>query len=426
MSEATDALPAPQPQRRRRAWLGPGLMSGASDDDPSGIATYSQAGAGFGYGLLWVMVLCYPMMAATQEISARIGRVTGTGLAGNLRRHYPGWLLQSIVVLVFGANCINLGADLGAMGDVVSLVVGGPRFLYMLLFGMACVIVPALLSYDQYARVVKWSAVFLLAYFATAVTVDVPWGTVVRQTLMPSLRWDSGFAMMIVAVLGTSISPYMFFWQASLEGEDARRSQARAMRAEAAMGDLLRLKLDTYLGIGLAALIALAVIVTTAATLNRQGVTDIQTSAQAAAALRPVAGSLAQALFSAAIVGSGLMAVPMLAGSAAYAVAESRRWPRGLDRRPQQAPAFYSLIIGATAVGMLLNLAPIDPIKALILSSVINGIVAVPVLVMMMLLAGRSDVMGPLTVSRGLALVGWLTTIVMAVTAVATIVSALA
>ena len=411
-----------RPHRPRRrgflAFLGPGLITGASDDDPSGIATYSQVGAQFGYSMAWVMLFTWPLMAAIQEISARIGRVTGEGIAGNIREHYPRWLLLVIVALLLVANIINLGADLGAMGAALKLLLGGPAHFYVVGFAVVCALLEVFSRYEQYVRVLKWTAVSLFAYVATALAVDVPWGKVVINTLVPTLIWRTEYLVAIVAVLGTTITPYCFFWQSSEEAEDERIDPAahplRDAPGEASV-QMSRIRIDTYIGMGFSNLISLFIIITAAATLNAHGVTDIQTSAQAAEALRPIAGVFTFAVFAAGIIGIGLLAVPVLAGSAAYALGEALGWPTGLSRLPRDAKAFYGTIAVATLIGILINFVHLDPIKALFWSAVVNGVVAVPLMVVIMVMSRQPRVMGSFTISRPLWAMGWLTTAVMAV-----------
>ena len=402
--------------------LGPGLITGASDDDPSGIATYSQAGAQFGYALSWTMLLTYPLMAAVQMISARIGRTTGRGLAGNLRRHYPNWLLLAFVALLAGANTINIGADLGAMADSTALVLGGPKTLYVVLFGGLCIGLQVLLQYTRYVSFLKWLTLALLAYVATLFMVDVHWGEALRQFVLPSFTWKTEYIQMIVAVFGTTISPYLLFWQASQEAEDVRDLPERQiLKRSPHQGPeaLKRIELDTRIGMGVSNFIALAIILTTAATLNVSGVTDVETSAQAAAALRPIAGNYAATIFALGVLGTGLLAIPVLAGSAAYAVGEARGWPTGLAREPKEAKAFYVTIVVATVVGVLLNFTPINPIKALYWCAIVNGIVAVPVMALMMMMAANAKIMGQFTIGGWLTGLGWIATGVMAVAALA-------
>jgi NRAMP (natural resistance-associated macrophage protein)-like metal ion transporter len=406
----------------RRFWrgvlhvLGPGLITGAADDDPSGIATYSQAGAQFGFAMGWVMLLTWPLMAAIQEISARIGRVTGKGIAANLREHYPVSLLRVIIVLLLAANFINLGADLGAMGDALRLLIGGPRGLYVILFAALCAVLEIYSSYERYVKFLKWMTLSLFAYVAAALMVAVPWGEVVRNTFVPHILWQKDYIVMIVAVLGTTISPYLFFWQASEEAEDERLDPKKHPLIEApdeGSREIRRIELDTYVGMGLSNLIAFFIITTSAATLHQQGITDIQSADQAAQALRPIAGDFAFFIFALGILGTGLLAVPVLAGSAAYAVAEAMQWSAGLSYQPREAKRFYATIVGGTLVGLGINFIDINPIKALFWTAVINGVVAVPLMIVMMFLASRRDIMGGFVLPRWLWVFGWLATVAM-------------
>ena len=412
-----------QPKRPRLAEvMGPGLITGASDDDPSGIATYSQAGAQFGYNLGWTLLLTYPLMSAIQQISAWIGRVTGRGLAGNMRQHFPAWVLYGIVGLLVVANTLNIGADLGAMAAALQLLVGGPVLVYVALFGLASVALEVFVRYARYVSVLKWLTLSLFAYVACVFVVGVPWGEVAARMVAPHLTFSADYLTTIVALLGTTISPYLFFWQAGQEVENEKEAPgARPLvRAPAqAEGESIRIRLDTYVGMALSNLIALFIVITTAATLNAHGVTDIQTSAQAAEALRPIAGPFAFAVFAAGIIGTGRLALPVLAGSVAYGMGEAFGWHVGLARKPGKARAFYATIAAATAVGAALNLTAIDPVRALFWSAVVNGVVAAPVMVMMMLLASRTAVMGQFTIGPTLRVTGWLATAVMTVAAVA-------
>ncbi len=414
---------APRQPRKRGllAFFGPGLITGASDDDPSGIATYSQVGAQFGYGMTWVMLFSYPLMASMQEISARIGRVTGHGIAGSVRRYYSPWLVRSIVGLLLVANVINLGADLGAMGDALHLIIGGSAHLYVVLFAVFSAWLEIFSRYERYASILKWSTLALFAYVATILVVDVPWREVAYSTFVPSFSWQKDYIVAIVAVLGTTISPYLFFWQASEEAEDEQEEPAaRPLRDAPEQGpaEIHRIRLDTWVGMGFSNLVSFFIIVTTAATLHANGITDIKTSAQAAEALRPIAGALAFLAFAAGIVGTGLLAVPILAGSAAYAVGEALGWPTGLARRPLDAKAFYGTIVAATLIGILINFVDIDPIKALFWTAVLNGVVAVPLMAVMMVMTMQPQVMGDFVLPRPLWAMGWLSTGVMAVAVV--------
>jgi NRAMP (natural resistance-associated macrophage protein)-like metal ion transporter len=408
-----------RPRLRIWQWLGPGLITGASDDDPSGIATYSQVGAQFGYGMTWVMLFSFPLMAAIQEVCARIGRVTGEGIAGNLRRYYPAWLLRLMVGLLLVANVINLGADLGAMGDALYLVLGGaPKLLYVVLFGALCVGLEIFMQYRNYVNVLKWTTIALFSYFITAMVVDVPWLQVLHDTIVPSISLETKYIVSIVAVMGTTISPYLFFWQSSQEAEDERVDPLAHPLVDApseAPAEIRRIRIDTYLGMGFSNLISLFIIITAAATLGAHGITDIETSAQAAEALRPIAGEFAFLVFALGIVGTGLLAVPVLAGSAAYAVGEALQWPTGLARFPMEARAFYGTIAFATAVGVAINFVGVDPIKALFWTAVLNGVIAVPLMVVSMIMAMSRRVMGRFVLPKPLAVMGWLATAVMTV-----------
>ncbi len=414
--------------RRLLNALGPGLITGASDDDPSGIATYSQAGAQFGFAISWTMLLSYPLMTAIQEISARIGRTTGRGIAGNIRQCYPGWLVHVIVALLVVANTINIGADLSAMGDAVNFLVGGPPLLHVIVLAAICAALQIFISYARYASALRWLTLALFSYFATVMTVNVPWAEVARGLFIPTLSSDVAFWTMVVAILGTTISPYLFFWQASQEVEDLRASPNRETLRKAPQqfpAAVERIRIDTWLGMAFSNLVALAIIITTAATLHAGGVTDIQTSAEAAKALEPVAGPFASMVFALGIMGTGLLAVPVLAGSAGYALGEAFRWPVGLDRRPGRAKGFYATIALATMIGAALNFMGFSPIKALFWSAVINGVVSVPVMVIMMLIAGNRKIMGRFPVTGALRCVGWAATAAMALAALAMLVTSL-
>lgn len=406
---------------RLRDVMGPGLITGASDDDPSGIATYSQAGAQFGYGVGWTLLLTYPLMCAIQLISAQVGRVTGRGLAGNLRRHYPTSLLYPLVGLLVVANTINLGADLGAMAAALHLLIAGPVLLYIAAFAIGIVVAEVFMTYARYASVLRWLTLSLFAYVGTVFVVGVPWAIVAKNLVLPHISFDGGYLTVIVAVFGTTISPYLFFWQAGEEVENEKQdptAKPLIKAPEQAPVQMARMQLDTLVGMGLSNIIALFIMLTTAATLNAHGITNIQTSSQAAEALRPIAGRFAFTVFALGIIGTGLLAVPVLAGSAAYAVGESLGWRVGLAKRPGHAPAFYGVIALATLVGAALNFSPIDPIKALFWSAVINGVAAVPIMIMIMLMASRKTVMGAFALGPFLKIFGWLATAVMAAAAV--------
>jgi NRAMP (natural resistance-associated macrophage protein)-like metal ion transporter len=396
--------------------LGPGLITGAADDDPSGIGTYSQAGAQLGFGISWTMLVTLPLLVAIQEISARVGRVTGRGLAGNISRHYPGWLLQTIVALLFVANVVNIGADLGAMADVTRTLIGGPIKLYVLVFGTICVGAQIFVGYTAYVKCLKWLTLSLFAYVAALAAVEVPWGQALRGLVVPTIAWNGDFLTTLVAIAGTTISPYLFFWQAAEEAEDVRVRRQRSPLRRAwrqAPAAFARIRADTFAGMAFSNLIAISIMITTAATLNRHGVTNIETSVQAATALKPIAGKFASLIFAAGIIGTGLLGVPVLAGSAAYALAEGRRWPVGLGREPREAAAFYASLGIATLLGVGVNFTPLDPIKGLYWSAVINGAIAPPMMIILMLMTADRRVMGEFTIGRALRILGWLSTAAM-------------
>ncbi|WP_374285050.1 NRAMP family divalent metal transporter [Novosphingobium sp.] len=395
--------------------LGPGLVTGAADDDPSGIGTYSQVGAQFGFGLAWTMFFGFPLLASIQAICARIGATTGRGIAQNLRQHYPPAVLRVVVVLLLIANVINLGADLGAMGAALALLLPGKALVYTVCFGVVSVLLEVFLSYDRYARILKWTTLSLFSYVGVVFVAEVPWGTAVYDILVPRFTLDREHAMALVAIFGTTISPYLFFWQAGQEVEEQHRRHIKPLHVSprSAGPELRRIRTDTIVGMGFSHLVALFIIVATAATLHANGVRDIASAAQAAEALRPIAGDLAFALFAIGIIGTGLLAVPILAGSAAYAVSETFGWVEGLDRKPREAKAFYAVIALATAGGIALNFIGIDPMKALYWAAVVNGLLAPPLMVVTMLIARNRAVMGELAISRRLAFWGWLSTAVM-------------
>ena len=405
--------------------LGPGLITGASDDDPSGIGTYSQAGAQLGFSMGWTMLLTFPLMAAIQEISARIGRTTGHGIAGNLRRHYPNWLLQIIILPLFLANTINIGADLSGMADAARLLLGGPAFLYVLAFGLICVLGVVFVEYSRYVMVLKWLTLSLFAYVGTLFAANVPWPKAISG-LLPQFNWNTAFLTTLVAILGTTISPYLFFWQASQEAEDVKTEKRRKPLLRApwqAVNEFTRIRTDTLVGMAFSNLIALSIMITTAATLNQAGIKEIATSAQAAEALKPIAGKFASFVFAVGIIGTGLLAVPVLAGSAAYAIGEAWKWPIGLSKDPEDAVAFYSTVAAAGALGIALTLSPLDPIKALYWAAVINGVVAVPVMTVMMLMTRENRIMGKFVITGWLRWLGWVSTAAMAACVLAMIAS---
>ena len=406
-----------------RSWirrLGPGLITGAADDDPSGIGTYSQAGAQFGFDLLWTLLLTYPLMTAIQLVSARIGRVTGKGLASNMRGHYPRWLLYGAVILLVLANVINIAADLSAMGAAAGLLVRGPQQLYVVVLGGLSVVLQIFVPYDRYARLLKWTALALLAYVAVALIVPIRWSDVAVAIVRPRVSLTSDYLTTVVAVLGTTISPYLFFWQASQEVEEMRSVPGEGplrRLPHQAPAQLRRINFDTWVGMGVSNVIAFFIVLTAAATLHMHHV-DVKTSADAARALEPIAGRFAYVLFALGIIGTGLLALPVLAGSAAYAAAGSFRWRSSLALQLTLAREFYAVIALAIVGGVAITFMHFDPIRALYWSAVINGVTAVPIMIVMMFMAQSRRVMGEFAVSGPLAWGGWLATIAMAIAAV--------
>ena len=407
--------------------LGPGLITGAADDDPSGIATYSQAGAQFGYGLMWTMVLCYPLMSAVQLVSAHIGRVTGAGLANNLAGTFPKRFVGLLIGILLIANIINIGADLSAMAEAARLVAGGNEHAFVIGFAIVSTILQLFISYRRYSNILKWLTLSLFAYVAVLLVVRTDWPAALVGLVWPTnLGRDA--LLTIVALFGTTISPYLFFWQSSQEAEEIANSRHRPIKQEprSAKRQFQRMRFDTLAGMAFSNLISLAIIMAAAATLHREGVTQIGTAADAAQALRPVAGEFAFALFAIGIIGTGFLAVPVLAGSAAFAVAEIFGWKEGLEYQPQQAAGFYSIIVAASFVGVLIDWSPIDPMRALFWSAVLNGLAAVPLMVAMMVVVSRHQIMGRFTASRPLVILGWAATAVMAVASAAMLVTSLA
>ena len=401
--------------------LGPGLITGAADDDPSGIATYSQAGAQYGFGLLWTIVLTYPLMAGIQMVCARIGLVTGRGIANNMQRCYPIALTLPLIVLLLIANIINIAADLSAMSDALKLAIGGPRHFYSILIGSGCLLLQVFIPYHRYLPILKWLTLSLFAYVGTVFASHVDWSRVVSETLLPHISFDATYVLLVVGIFGTTISPYLFFWQAAEEVEDIADIPDRKSLIDhpaQAPTQLKRLTYDTLFGMGFSNIIAFFIMLTTAATLFPNGIHHIQSSADAAAALRPIAGDFAFILFALGILGTGLLAIPVLAGSAAYAVAELMKKPASLKLTVWSAKHFYAVIIIATLIGVGLDFSGIDSIKALIWSAVINGIVAVPLMIAVMHMASMQSIMGDFTVKGKTRLLGWAATALMTVTAV--------
>ncbi|HVJ35711.1 MAG TPA: divalent metal cation transporter [Terriglobia bacterium] len=401
--------------------LGPGLITGAADDDPSGIATYSQAGAQFGVNMLWTVVLTFPLMTAIQLISAEIGRVTGRGLAANMERVFPRQLVTLLVALLFIANTINIGADLAAMGAAARLVVGWDQHLLTVAFALLSLVFQIFVPYHRYVRYLKWLTLSLFAYVAVVLIVRIDWAEVGLRTVLPQMSFNRDTLTVIVAIFGTTISPYLFFWQSAEEVEEEELNHAGSLidHPGDAPRELRRIRRDTVIGMFFSNAIAYFIILTTAVTLHQQGITDIQTSSEAAQALRPLAGELTFILFSLGIIGTGLLAVPVLAGSVAYAFGESRGWKCGLENKPWEAVGFYTVLSLATLLGLAVDYSPLDPIKALFWSAVLNGVISVPIMIAMMIVASRRHEMGDFIASLGQRIFGWLTVAVMAAAALA-------
>jgi NRAMP (natural resistance-associated macrophage protein)-like metal ion transporter len=403
--------------------LGPGLITGAADDDPSGIATYSQAGAQFGYGLLWTVFLTTPFMIAIQLVSARIGRVTGQGLAANVMKLAPRWVVLALVSLLVAANTFNIAADIAAMAESLSLVIGGLNHEHALIFAASSTLLQVFLPYRRYAPVLKFLTLTLFAYVATAFTVQIPWSTALLSAVWPKANLTADYFLMVVAVLGTTISPYLFFWQASQEVEEMNQgTRDRPLREETRRGggpELARIKVDTTVGMLLSNGIAFFIILTTASVLNANGVTNISSATEAAEALRPLAGDFTFLLFALGIIGTGMLAIPVLAGAAAYGVSEIFGWHATLEAKPDEAVGFYTIIAAATVIGFGLGFTGIDSIHMLVWSAVLNGIVAVPIMAMMMLIVSNITLMGRFKARTWLVALGWLGTAVMALAVLA-------
>ncbi|WP_447954000.1 NRAMP family divalent metal transporter [Sphingopyxis chilensis] len=420
------ASPETRPKRGSVSRLfGAGLITGAADDDPSGIVTYSQAGAQFGYQLGWTMLVSLPLLAAVQQIAARVGRTTGRGLIANLRGHAPRTVLIGTVLLLAIANVINLGADLGAMGEVAALVIGGPPHPYVIAFGAFCAIAQIFIHYASYVRFLRWLTLSLFAYVATTLAVAVPWGEVAMRTLLPTISTTPDYLLAVVAIFGTTIGPYLIFWQAAEEVEDLKLDGGQPLLSDSASAtsELRRIRLDTWLGIGFSNLVGLFIIIATAATLHAQGAQAITSAEQAAQALRPIAGSFAASAFAAGIIGTGLLAVPVLAGSAAYATGEAFGRPVGLGRRPTEAKTFYTVVGLATLIGTALHFTSLDPMRALFWSAVINGVLVIPILVVLLTVARDEKIMGQFRARGPLLWLGWMTVATMTLSAFATAIS---
>ena len=414
----------PQPaEKTLLQTLGPGLITGAAGDDPSGIATYSQVGAQFGFGMLWTMLFTFPLMAAIQEISARLGRITGVGITRSLQQRFPPGFVYSVVFLVCVANTFNLAADLAAMGSAAALILRGSPILYVILFGSFSLLLQVFVPYRKYVRYLRWLTLALFAYVATVFVIHVPWSKVLRGAFLPSLSWDNEYWMALVAVLGTTISPYLFFWQTSQEVEEVRlnpQEQPLKRKPSQAWSQFRRIAMDTRVGMAFSNIVAFAIILTTAVTLHESaGPKSIQSAADAAAALRPIAGHFAFGLFALGIIGTGLLAIPVLAGSTAYAIAEVFHWRASLESKPARAPRFYAVIAAATLLGIGFNFGGIDAMRALYWSAVLNGLTAFPIMNAVMRLSGDVKVVGQFRLPTGLRWLGWIATCVMLAASIA-------
>lgn len=410
--------------------LGPGLTTGAADDDPSGITTYSQAGAAYGFNFLYLAGWTFPLMAIVQEMCARIGLVTGRGLAANIRQYYPRWVLYTATLLLFAANTLNIGADLGAMAKATQLLFPDLRFTSLILgFTIITLALQIFTTYEKYAKYLKWLALVLLSYVFSALTVNINWNEVLQKAIIPTLVISRDQIFLITAVLGTTISPYLFFWQTSQEVEEqilGGKTTLKLRQEETTPGEIKNMRMDVWSGMFLSNLVMFFIIAASAATLFGSGITSITTAAEAAEALRPIAGEKAYLLFALGIIGTGMLAVPILAGSASYALSESFGWKFGLYRRLKEANAFYGVIIISTGIGLLINLIGFDPIKALIYSAVANGLIAPVVLILIVLMSGNIKIMGKWVNGRLTSVLGWIIIALMTLAGTATIISLLA
>jgi len=410
--------------RRFFAELGPGLITGAADDDPSGISTYSVTGAAFGYAQLWTVFFAFPLMAAVQIMCARLGLVSGQGLAGVLRRRYPKWVLLGACALLAIANTVNIGADLGGMAEAMEMMTGLPSLMWLPLFAGLIVVLLVWSSYRHMARVLKWLTLVLFAYVAAAFMAHPRWSQVLRASFIPHIEWTASYIATFVAILGTTISPYLFFWQAAQEVEEERAKGRRTVHARRGATDeeLRAARTDVLTGLVLAGMVMYFIILTTGATLYETGQRDIETARQAAEALKPLAGNAAYLLFTVGLVGTGMLGIPALAGSAAYAVTEAMHWRGSLDDRPRVAKKFYGVLAAAVALGLALNYLEVNAVKMLFYAAVVNGVLAPPLIVLVTMLTSDKKVMGERVNSPVLKWLGWLTALVMTAATIAMIV----
>lgn len=417
-------------EKSKEYWhiLGPGLTTGASDDDPSGIITYSQAGAKFGFSMLWMSVFTLPFMAIVQEMCARIGLVTGQGLAANIRKNFSKKLLYTSTLLLFAANSFNIGADLGAMAQVTQLLYPSWNFsLIVLFFVLATLGLQIFTPYEKYAKFLKWMALVLFAYIASALLANLNWNDILKHAIIPSIEFNKDQVLLICAVLGTTISPYLFFWQTSQEVENAiaRGETTLAQRRNVTKEQVHDMRVDVWSGMLLANVVMFFIIAACGAILFPNGINDIESAAQAAEALRPFAGDLTYFLFAIGIIGTGLLAIPVLAGSSSYAIAESFKWQEGLNKKLRQAYAFYGIIIISMLIGLIINFIGLNPIKALIYSAIANGIVAPMVLVPIVIISSNKKIMGEWVNKPLTKIFGWIIIAVMSIAGIASIISIL-
>ena len=412
---------SPRGVRHFFAELGPGLITGAADDDPSGISTYSVTGASFGYAPLWTALFSFPLMAAVQMMCARLGMVTGCGLASNLRRNYPRGIVWAACALLIIANVVNIGADLGGMAEATGMMTGVSQYIWTPIYAALIISLLFWTSYRHIAKVFKWLTLILFAYIIAAFLAHPDWRAVLRATLVPHIQWSSSYLAAFVGILGTTISPYLFFWQASQEVEEERKIGRRTIseREGATDAELRRSRTDVLTGMFFSNLVMYFIILTTAATLHAQGKTSIDTAQQAAEALKPVAGSGAYLLFTLGLIGTGMLGVPVLAGAAAYAVAEARDWRGTLEDKPSLAKKFYAVVAVSMLLGLSLNYAGIHAVKMLFLAAVLNGVLAPPLIIMVVLLTSNKKVMGKRVNSPVLKWLGWATALIMAAAALA-------
>lgn len=423
-----DTVTQPQIKRAKRYWqsLGPGLTTGAADDDPSGIATYSQTGAQFGFQLLWLASFTFPLMAVVQEMCARIGLVTGRGLAANIRRFFPNWVVYVVTVLLIVANTLNIGADLGAMAEATRLLFKGADFILLLIgFTAISIGLQIFTSYERYAKYLKWLALILLSYIFSAITAGLNFNDIISHAIVPSISVSKDQIFLICAILGTTISPYLFFWQTSQEVEEEilKGKVTLALRKGTDARAVKKMRTDVWSGMFLSNLVMFFIIAACAAVLFPRGITNIQTAAQAAEALRPIAGDQTYLLFALGIIGVGMLAVPILAGSSAYAISEALEWKFGLHNKLSDAYSFYGVIIISLVIGLFVNLLHIDPIKMLLYSAVANGLIAPVILVLIVIISSNRKIMGEWSNNRSITAVGIFTIVLMTIAGAATILS---